>query len=102
MAEASWHDVAALADMDGESGLAVRVSDASIALFLVGDTVYAVEDFCPHQGSSLSGGLIREGIVTCPLHAGQYRLADGENVAGGPGLRAYPVRVCGDRIEIEV
>ena len=102
MAKASWHDVAALTDMDGETGLLVRVRDESIALFLVDETVYAVEDFCPHQGSPLSGGLTRDGILTCPLHAWQFRLVDGENVDGGPGLRAYAVRLRGDRIEIEV
>lgn len=102
MAEASWHDVAALAEMDDETGLLVRVSDESIALFLVDTTVCAVEDFCPHQGSPVSGGLTRDGIVTCPLHAWQFRLSDGENVDGGPGLRTYPARVRGDRIEVKV
>lgn len=102
MAKAIWHDVAALADMDGETGFRVLISDEAIALFLVDDTVHAVEDFCPHQGSPLSGGLTRDGILTCPLHAWQFRLADGENVDGGPGLRVYAVRMRGDRIEIEV
>ena len=102
MAETAWHDVAALTDIDEETGLAVRVDEEAIALFLVDGTVRAVEDFCPHQGSPLSGALTRDGIVTCPLHAWQFRLDDGTNVDDGPGLRTFSVRQRDGRIEIEV
>ena len=100
MDETVWHDTAGVNDLDGETGLAVTIRGESIALFRVGDAVYAVEDFCPHQGSPLSGALTRNGVITCPLHAWQFRLADGQNVNDGPGLRVYPVRIRDGRVEV--
>ncbi|MFQ5718044.1 MAG: Rieske (2Fe-2S) protein [Acidobacteriota bacterium] len=101
MEEASWHDAAALADLDEEIGIPVRIGSTAIALFRAADRVYALDDFCPHQGSPLSSGLTRDGVLTCPLHAWQFRLSDGANVDGGPGLCAYPVRVLDGRIQVK-
>ena len=98
--EGIWHDVAALVDIPADFGLAVKAGSRGLALFKEEDDVYAVEDFCPHQGGLLSGGLIREGIVTCPLHAWQFRLTDGCNVDSGPGVQIFPTRVENGRVHI--
>lgn len=94
--------MASLPDLNAAGSLAVRVNDVAMALFVQGDEVYAVEDSCPHQGGELAGALVFDGIVTCPLHAWQFRLADGANVDDGPGLRTFPVRVEDDRISVQV
>jgi nitrite reductase (NADH) small subunit len=97
-AQAYWHAVASLSRLASGGSLAVRVSDVAIALFRQGETIHAVEDFCPHQGGQLAGALVQDGVVTCPLHAWQFRLADGGNVDDGPCLRTFPVRVEDGRI----
>ncbi len=100
---AGWHDVAALADLEAQagSGMAVRAGEISLTLFLDGDRVHAVQSACPHRGGDLAGGLVHAGCVVCPLHAWQFRLQDGANVDGGPGLDTYPVRVEGGRILVQ-
>ena len=100
--KASWHTVASLPDLDAGGSLAVRVNDVAIALFRQGNEVYAVEDFCPHQGGQMADALVQDGIVTCPLHAWQFRLADGANVDEGPGLRTFSVRVEDDKVSVLV
>ena len=57
---------------------------------------------CPHMGASLSGGVIENGVVTCPWHAWRFRLTDGA-WADNPRIKigCYPVRVEGDEVQVE-
>lgn len=61
----------------------------------------AVEDSCLHKGAALSGGVCRDGVITCPSHWWRYDLRDGR-LQGSPDLRlpTYPCRVVDDRIEV--
>lgn len=102
MEAGNWHDAGPVDELQEDIGLAFRVGELAIAVFREGERIYAVEDFCPHQGSTLSGGLVRDGIITCPLHAWQFRLTDGCNIDSGPGLRTFDVRVDDGRICVAV
>jgi len=88
--------------IEGE-GRTVAVGQKLIALFLEGGAYFAIDDCCPHMGSSLSGGWVENGIVTCPWHAWRFRLADGA-WADNPRLKigCYPVRVVGNEIQVQV
>ena len=56
--------------------------------------MYAYRNECLHQGSPLAGGLVKDGVITCPLHFWRYEAETGAK-CGEPGLRleSYPVRV---------
>lgn len=87
-------------------GRAKRVfsRDRRIAVFNDNGTLRAVDDICTHVGASLSEGLCEDGVVTCPWHGGQFRLADGQGL-GPPAYRSlqtYPVRIRDGRIEVEI
>ena len=73
-----------------------RVATATCAALVtwVDGAAYAVADACPHRGTSLSGGLLRDGVVTCPAHLWQYDVRSGaRHDTRGEGLAAYPVTV---------
>ena len=74
-----------------------------IAVFRVGDQYFAIDDTCPHMGASLAGGLVENGIVTCPWHYWRFRLADGA-WADNPRIKigCYAVRVEGEDIQVQV
>ena len=82
----------------------VRVGDRKIALFNENGTLVAYDDACTHVGGPVSEGLCENGIVTCPWHGAQFRIADGTALAppAGGNLRGYPVRVEAGAIEIEL
>jgi nitrite reductase (NADH) small subunit/3-phenylpropionate/trans-cinnamate dioxygenase ferredoxin subunit len=84
-------------------GKTVLVGGKRIAVFRDGGQYVAIEDVCPHQGSSLAGGIVANGIVTCPLHGWRFRLQDGA-WADFPRLKigSYPVRVEGTEIQVQV
>ena len=75
-------------------GRRVCKAGLDLALFKIGDAVYAIEDSCPHNGGSLSSGKLQGTRVTCPVHRLTFSL---ENVcpSGPPNLQAkkYAVRV---------
>lgn len=100
--DGAWHDVAADADVAEGYGLAVRVGERSVALFRCDGRLFATDNICPHRGGTLADGLVRGGAVICPLHAWQFRLADGVNLDQGPGLCTFEVRLEGDRVRVRV
>ena len=61
--------VVPLASVPDDRGLVVRVDNRlRLAIFRVGDAVYAIDDRCPHQGASLGEGGLAGMVVTCPWH----------------------------------
>ena len=66
---------------------AVDVDGVAIVIARTGGEVYALSDTCVHRGGSLADGELVGECVRCPLHASEFRLADG-SVEQGPA--AYP------------
>ena len=61
---------------EGECAV-LTVGDRDVAVFHSEGKYFAIDDRCPHAGSSLSGGHVENGIVTCPWHGWRFRLCDG-------------------------
>jgi len=57
-----------------------------LALFRIGDAIYAIEDSCPHGGGSLSNGKVQGTRVKCPVHGLTFGLDSCPS--GGPTLEA--------------
>ena len=98
----TWHDVATLADIPEEGGLAVSVAGRTVAVFRHGEDLFALEDTCPHRGGHLSEGIVRDGNVYCPLHAWCFRLNSGCNEDEGPGVDSFNVVVDEDRVKVKM
>lgn len=70
--------VAPLSDLPDEAGVRVEVTDHRIAVFRVGERVYALGDRCSHAEASLAEGAVFDDEVECPRHGAAFGLADGE------------------------
>jgi 3-phenylpropionate/trans-cinnamate dioxygenase ferredoxin subunit len=55
----------------------VEVQERLVALFRVGDTVYALDDVCTHDGGPLAEGEVDDHTVACPRHGARFSLIDG-------------------------
>ena len=98
----AWHETLPLAEIPTERGISHVVGDERIALFRVGDRVYALRDLCPHQGALLSkGDVLGDGddkgdppVVICPVHYWEFSLEDGVS-PDDPDYQActFPVRI---------
>ena len=58
-------------------GRRVCTAGYDLAVFKVGDAVYAIDDSCSHAGSSLSGGRTQGTTVGCPAHGLRFDLVHG-------------------------
>jgi len=81
----------------------VHIAQRSIALFNVDNSLYAIDDSCPHAGSSLAGGKVDGRMVQCPAHGLCFSLeTGGMRYGGGLAVQTYPVSVEDGRIVISL
>ena len=98
------HRVLPVVDLQDSRAHRVVLSGQPILLTTIDGEPHAITDVCPHNGSSLSEGIIKDGCVTCPAHLWRFSLLDGER-QGTPEvrLRVYPTRLTSDDwVEVEV
>jgi nitrite reductase/ring-hydroxylating ferredoxin subunit len=64
------------------------------------DAVYAVQERCPHNGASLSGGYCNDkDEIICPLHRYPFNIKTGRASAGmALSLDTYPVKIQDDGV----
>lgn len=99
-----WIDAAARADLWDGAGLGVVVAGREIALFLVGDTVYAIDALCSHGQARLCEGFVDGHEIECPLHQGRFDLRSGAPTCAPAVLpvQTYPVRIEGGRVQLSL
>lgn len=85
---ASVGPVAAVSDTE-----CVAIADGRAVVVRVGDELRAFENRCVHQDSPIAGGLVRNGVLSCPLHFWRYHVADGQLIGSRRSLRRFPVEV---------
>jgi len=91
-----WLKICALNDIPPLGARVVRRDgEPDIAVFrTTEDTVFALEDRCPHKGGALSQGIVCGNKVACPLHNWNIALETGCALAPDEGsTRTYPVKV---------
>jgi nitrite reductase (NADH) small subunit len=95
--------VCRLSELPAGQGYLVEAGGEEIAVFRVGDEVYAVENTCPHRGGPLAFGDLRGATVYCPLHAWGFDVRTGrcDEFPDAP-LRTFPVHVEGEAVQIEL
>jgi nitrite reductase (NADH) small subunit len=89
----SWVHVADLKDVARRKRKQVEVGGCPIALFLVDDEVFAVDDTCIHQEKSLAKGTLLGGQVICPGHQWRFDPRTGEPQDQDGKLATYAVQV---------
>lgn len=89
-----WIRLARSVEVSERKGLRVEIDiEHDLALFRLDGVVRAVTNVCPHKRAAcLYDGVVDHGTLTCPMHAWQFDLVTGKNLAGGGSLRVYAVR----------
>lgn len=104
MSEPVFHEVAAMGDFEPEEGLLRIVNGVAVALFRVGDSVYAINDRCTHGDASLADGWLDGCEIECPLHQGRFDVSTGEATAAPcvVPVATYPVQIKDERVFVAV
>ncbi|HET7339569.1 MAG TPA: Rieske 2Fe-2S domain-containing protein [Candidatus Dormibacteraeota bacterium] len=98
----SWTPVCGLVEIPDGGINGVEVEGRRVLLHREGTRVYAMENACSHLGGPLDEGKIANGVVTCPWHGSQFRLADGRCVRGPATFSQLRLeaRVVGGTVEV--
>lgn len=62
----------------------------------------AVTDECPHQGSSMRGATLEDGLLVCPRHGWAFDPVTGNHTGFGPGLEPLQVEERDDGLYVAV
>lgn len=91
---ADWIPLIALDALSEGRGRHVCTAGHDLAVFRLGDVVYAIDDSCPHAGASLSAGRQQRANVICSAHGLSFKLDHrGPQAPVGLQPRTYAVRV---------
>jgi nitrite reductase (NADH) small subunit/3-phenylpropionate/trans-cinnamate dioxygenase ferredoxin subunit len=102
---ANFVKVAKRSDLKEDTGHTVEVKGRLVALFLDKETVYAMDDMCPHMGASLGAGHVCNGLVVCPWHGWRFRINDGrwaDAPSSGTAVVHYDAKIEGDDVFLDV
>jgi len=104
MSEDNWVDALAVDELPADDVVGVSVAGRDIALYTVGEVVYATDNICTHGQARLCDGFLDGHEIECPLHQGRFDVRDGraqcEPVT--EALRSYPVKVEGQRVYLQL
>lgn len=75
----------------------------SLVLFNVAGQLYAIDDSCPHQGSSLCAGRLQGRVIQCCAHGLRFDLASGY-LLNSTALKVanYPVELIDGQVSIVI
>lgn len=90
---------------DGEILKAEIEGVGALAIYCLGNEVFATADICTHGEASLSeDGYIEDGKVICSWHDGAFDIRTGApcRMPCMDPVRSYPVTIEGDEVFVEV
>lgn len=79
------------------------IGDGRAVIARVGGEIVAFQNRCLHQAAELAGGLVKDGVLTCPLHFWRYRLPEGAKIGEEDHtLPTYPVEIVDGAVFVEL
>ncbi|MGO4700675.1 nitrite reductase small subunit NirD [Dyella sp. 2RAB6] len=103
---AGWISICAIGDIVPSTGVCARVGDAQVAVFRVGEELYAIDNLDPCSGASvLSRGLVgnlgERVVVASPIQKQHFDLRTGECLEKPQqAVRTWVVRRHGDQVQV--
>ena len=71
-------EIGDISTLPRDRGIRVTVGDERIAMFRVGNDVYAIGDVCSHAEASLAEGELFGTDVECPRHGSEFDIKTGQ------------------------
>ncbi|NJD90209.1 MAG: Rieske (2Fe-2S) protein [Geobacter sp.] len=81
----------------------VTVNGLELVLINIKGEIFACENECPHQGSPMQAGIVKDGHLSCPRHGYRFNLKTG-SCLDNPDftLKVFTAKVEGDDIMVEI
>jgi naphthalene 1,2-dioxygenase ferredoxin component len=100
MSQDNWVDALSTDQLPADDVIGVDVAGRDIAIYRVGDDVYATDNICTHGQARLCDGFLDGHEIECPLHQGKFDVRDGRPTCepAEEPLRSYAVKIDGQRV----
>lgn len=104
MTEPRWVDALSADNLPTDDVIGIAVDGRDIALYTVGQAVYATDNVCTHGQARLCDGFLDGHEIECPLHQGKFDVRDGRPLCEpvADALRSYPVKIHGQRVYVQL
>jgi len=101
---AAWAEIGRLEDIPRQGARVVATPRGDVAVFRTADdSVFALDDRCPHKQGKLSQGIVHGHSVTCPLHNWVIGLEDGTAQAPDQGcVHRVAARLVDGRVQLDL
>jgi 3-phenylpropionate/trans-cinnamate dioxygenase ferredoxin subunit len=99
-----WINVLSTQEVPAGTYKVIQVAFRSIIIVNNANRYFAIENLCTHDGGDLEGCSIEGEEIICPRHGAGFCMKTGE-VTRPPAyesIQAFPIRVEGDHIQIQV
>jgi naphthalene 1,2-dioxygenase system ferredoxin subunit len=96
----NWIDAMAAEDLPTDDVIGVAADGRDLALYTVGDEVFATDNLCTHGHARLCDGFLEGHEIECPLHQGKFDVRTGAPTCAPAtdAIRSYPVKIEGGRV----
>jgi nitrite reductase/ring-hydroxylating ferredoxin subunit len=99
----TWKHLCATSKLSEGEPLGFKVGDQRVALYKVGDEIFATDDVCSHAFALLSGGFLEGHVVECPLHGAMFDVRDGSCRSGAyKDIRVFKVEIRDSEIHVQL
>ena len=83
--------------------LVVAIAGYTLLLVHENDTIYAVDNRCPHMGFPLHRGTVKDCILTCDWHYARFDLTSGGTFdSWADDLPAFPVQIRNNEVWVDL
>ena len=93
-----------LDELMSKSVQCISVDGQKYVLIYHQQTLYALDDACPHKFASLSSGHLRGDKIVCPWHGAEFMITNGNcfSPLAPKGLKSYPITVRNNSVFIKL
>src|SRR5256885_16190945 len=93
----SWTTLCDVSDLEEAKGKYVEIGGFQLAVFLSGGQVYVMDNYCPHAGGNLAGGIVEDGGAVGPWDFWSFHLENGQlRDSAGVMVTTYKTRLLED------
>ncbi len=99
----TWKHLCAASKLFDSEPLGFTVGDQRVALYRVGNEIFATDDVCSHAFALLSTGFLEGHVVECPLHGAMFDVRDGRCRSGAyKDIRIFKVEIRDGEIYVQL
>ena len=100
----AWQKVARLEALGDGDVIGVEIDGQPVALYRIGEEVFATEGMCTHAMALLAEGFVEDGKIECPLHQGLFDIRTGKALSAPltEDLRTFAVEIDGDDVLVDL